>query len=143
MRITVYSRRIASTLPPDPSKVLISIYSPGRDYWNTVNLIGWKDVLELGFHDVGNPKLNGVPNLISFNEVIAEQLHSFIVKHYGSNFVVHCDAGVSRSVAVAAYMRDYLGYNAYFRGDAKDDSHKNVIVYNTMATLVGGYNERS
>ena len=42
-------------------------------------------------------------------EEMAKELWKFVKKNEDSHFVVHCDAGVSRSVAVGTVLRDELG----------------------------------
>lgn len=85
----------------------------------------FSDVLELFFDDVTEETLvqlihqgNNKHNLVMFNQGHAEKIVEFFNVHKTScdAFVVHCDAGVSRSAAVAMSLAKYSGHiDAYTR----------------------------
>lgn len=102
MRVDVFNREQAEVREPTPGTVIISISSPGCP----ANLKdGWEDVLRLEFHDVVKP-VTGIPELVLFSVAHVEQIHDFVEHNLDKDFVVHCDAGVSRSVAVGVFLRD-------------------------------------
>ena len=102
MRIDVYNRTQAERLEPRHDAVVISISVPG----NPATLRhGWADVLRLEFHDT----IDEANGLVIFSPEMASAIHEFASKRTDFDFVVHCDAGFSRSVAVGIYLRDVFG----------------------------------
>jgi predicted protein tyrosine phosphatase len=108
MKIDVYSRGQAVDLEPTEGTVMISISSPG-DQASLKE--GWEDILRLEFHDVVRiPKGIG-NNILAFNSSHVDAVHKFVDKYAaaGKDFAVHCDAGVSRSVAVGVFLEEVHG----------------------------------
>lgn len=70
-----------------------------------------------------------------------DKVYSFIRRHRGKDFVVHCDAGISRSVAVAAWMRDRMGYCARFTS-CGTDHFQNRLVYQMLQKVYEAHLER-
>jgi predicted protein tyrosine phosphatase len=107
MKVDVYNREQAVGLEPMPDTVMISISSPG----DLAPLkVGWYDILRLEFHDVVRiPK--DMPEIKPFHITHVDAIHEFVEKHVadGLNFAVHCDAGVSRSVAVGMFLEEIHG----------------------------------
>lgn len=132
MQAVVYDRKTVCNISPAIDIVLINITTPNRDYWNTVRLAGWKDLLQLNFHDIVDINDHNFPELVIFNESLAKQTFDFLTKNIGNNFIIHCDAGMSRSVAIGAFLRDFFNYDVKFNGKATDDRYKNVLVYNLL-----------
>jgi len=152
MQAIVFDRKTACSLTPAQDFAFISLTTPNRNYWNTINNVGWKDFLQLAFHDIVDPVNNDllyidpntleIPELVLFNEIMAEQLYNFIMKNKPSKFVIHCDAGISRSTAVGAHLRDFHQYDVEFKGKVPDDRNKNILVYNLLRRhYMKGYNE--
>lgn len=107
MKVDVYNRQQAEALEPRPDTVMISISAPG----DLAQLkVGWYDILRLEFHDVVVIP-DDIPDIEPFDEGHVEAVHEFVEKHMadGLNFAIHCDAGVSRSVAVGVFMEDVHG----------------------------------
>jgi predicted protein tyrosine phosphatase len=85
--------------------VLISISQPGVPHPEPAHGAGHRDTLRVAFHD----RLEG-----GISEPQAIEIAEFVKRHYAKGirlFVVHCDAGMSRSAAVAAAIW------SYFEGD--------------------------
>ena len=110
MRVDVYSCQQACTLTPLASTVVISISSPGE----TASIKeGWPAVLRLKFHDIVRLRTE-MPVLVApkggkpvlFDEVMAAQIDAFVWAHKEKDFMIHCDAGQSRSVAVGVFIKD-------------------------------------
>jgi predicted protein tyrosine phosphatase len=104
MRVDVYNKEQAEDLEPVKGTVMISISGPG----DPANLKeGWEDVLRLEFHDVVKTHAD-MPNLKLFGQTHIDAIHEFVEKHVeaGKDFAVHCDAGVSRSVAVGVFLKE-------------------------------------
>jgi predicted protein tyrosine phosphatase len=107
MRVDVYNREQAVGLEPVAGTVVISISSPGDQ---APLKEGWEDILRLEFHDVVKIPKN-MPEIRAFCTTHVDAVHEFVDKHVaaGKNFAVHCDAGVSRSVAVGVFLEDVHG----------------------------------
>jgi predicted protein tyrosine phosphatase len=104
MRVDVYSKYHAAEIEPTPGTVVISIGSPDEEY--TLKP-GWDDILRIEFDDVVNiPTGMTGCNIIAFCTAHADTIHAFIEKHSDKDFLIHCSAGVSRSVAVGSFMRE-------------------------------------
>ena len=107
MKVDVYNRAQAVGLEPVEGTVMISISGPD----DPADLKeGWEDVLRLEFHDVVKiPR--GIPDIKPFHRSHVDAIHEFVEKHVeaGKDFAIHCDAGVSRSVAVGVFLEDVHG----------------------------------
>jgi predicted protein tyrosine phosphatase len=102
MRVDVYGRARAEATEPTENTVVISITNPEQPAFLQD---GWKDILRLEFHDVVSiPR--GMHECVAFHTEHIDLIHAFVAKHEGCDFMVHCDAGVSRSVAVGRFLRE-------------------------------------
>jgi predicted protein tyrosine phosphatase len=108
LQIDVLNRQQAEDYNPQQARVIdilapvmISITSPDKP----ANLKeGWYEVLRLEFHDV-LPTYSGLDeDLTAFDTDMAAEVLDFAFKHGNRNMFVHCDAGVSRSVAVGMFI---------------------------------------
>ena len=119
---------------------LISIESPNQTYKDDPANYYQGDILKLKFHDLTKEYavLEKQPVLMDENQ--AKQIIDFIQKNAGQNFIIHCCAGVSRSVAVASFMRDFMGYNVKYT-EVHDDQFRNVHVYNMLKKVYEGDKE--
>jgi rhodanese-related sulfurtransferase len=101
---------IAGIAPMSPV-VLISITDPGTQ---EASLIpgAWDAVLRLQFWDVEHPIQGYEPA----SDKQLKLIYEFIRSHYDKNIFAHCEAGVSRSSAIRAYLRkrgwDYWNNNS-------------------------------
>lgn len=108
-RVDVHSRKQAEALEPKGNQAIISITAPGK----AANLKpGWRAILRLEFHDITEQWEVDREGLTMFSEAHADSIRNFMTlietasNLQDSDIVVHCDAGVSRSVAVGVYLRD-------------------------------------
>ena len=117
-KIHVWRRTQAIKLLPQVEAVLISIWTPSpldtvlthalkdEDFFGPPKLEGsWKGILSLGFHDV-DAHSEGVE---IFNCSMARKILDFVEQHQDSEWHVHCDAGMSRSVGVAVALSEIYG----------------------------------
>lgn len=123
MRVDVYSRAHAEALAPTHNTVVISISKPEpparlKD--------GWEDVLRLEFHDVVSIPL-GMQECEPFLDHHVEEIHDFVEENLDKDFMVHCDAGMSRSVAVGVFIQDVHGYTLHLH-ETHDDAAANSRV---------------
>jgi predicted protein tyrosine phosphatase len=81
--------------------IAISIRNVG-DTDEIEGILGWFDFIRLDFDD----SIEGEPNAMTENQAL--DLFQFISKHKDSerDWVIHCEAGLSRSAAVAAIVQD-------------------------------------
>ena len=135
-QVDVYSRKQVSEMRPDPRVCLISVWSTialaTQDYKDMpIDLTGWKDSLRQDYDDVTS--LVGVPHIMCtlFSRAQAHELLRYIEGHPGEDFIVHCDAGMSRSVAIAAFMAAFYGYKPVFNVTGHDN-FRNIRVFNEL-----------
>lgn len=131
MRVFVYSRpAIEAIAPRDVPHVIISITTAVDDLAKLRTNENCRGVLRLSFvdQDVVLPEF---PDRILFGEEQAREVWRFIDEHrdHIDELLLHCDAGQSRSPAVAAAIaRDATGDdNEYFRR-----YRPNMRVYRTL-----------
>ena len=94
--------------------MVISIGSPGEAY----NLKpGWDDVLRIEFDDV----ISISHPFIACSTADADILHEFIERHIEKDFLIHCGAGLSRSVAVGSFMREIHGADLHLHETHSDE----------------------
>lgn len=102
------SRTEASAFSPSPftrpTTVCISITNPGSEPCQ-LDTPGYRRILRVSYDDTEH--IRYVPGGRVFNEEDALQLAAFIKENWGSNFLVHCEAGVSRSGAVVEAILAY------------------------------------
>jgi len=103
MSLDIAMSLIAEGWEPPP---VISISQPGNPLiWNPDI---YKKVLYLEFDDVVEPRADQ-PDLVLFNEEMAEKLKAFLSQwRFWDTFVAHCHAGISRSVAAGVYVDEVL-----------------------------------
>lgn len=107
MKVRILNRQQGEQWAAAPGQVMISISTPGDKPASLQE--GWESVLRLQFHDVTQDH-PGAGVLVLFNDEMADAAYEFIQIHLGKDFVVHCDAGVSRSMAVGVFLRDVCEY---------------------------------
>lgn len=96
--ILVLSRERAEAYTPDPGEVCISITSPGAKV-ATLHP-GWADVLRLEFAD--DCWCDAPTRRVGMTRDHARRAVTFFGRHLDApRIVVHCEAGVSRSVSMA------------------------------------------
>lgn len=117
------------------SYVIISIHeSPIEDYnIHFSKNFFCKDVLELNFSDIEETWVKELgPDFFLFSDEDAKKIVNFIKKYENSDIdeiLIHCNAGVSRSTAVADAIAKYLGKDnsIYFK-----NSKPNKYVYEKL-----------
>jgi predicted protein tyrosine phosphatase len=121
MQVDVYSRQQAVELAPVEGTVVISISTPGFELASLQE--GWKSILRLQFHDCTEDNASA---LTPFNDVMAAIVHEFIQVHLGKDFMIHCDAGVSRSVAIGLFLREI------FEAELTTHAIHTTVAYNSL-----------
>lgn len=108
--------------------VLLAIAPPGVPHPEPLHGAGHRETLRLRFHDQREDAIDGAQ---------ASEIAEFVQRHHREGirlFVVHCDAGVSRSAAVAAAIW------ARFEGCAEaffTEYHPNPSVFAKVSEALG------
>jgi len=132
--VLVSNRIMVETTPFEIHHVLISITDPKSSYPLVKASPGRFDILYVQFYDLGepHPKLKPI-----FNEEIAGRIWSFVneYKDKVEAIICHCEAGLSRSPAVAAAIAKVLhgDDSEYFKTFLP-----NSLVYSTMLNVARG-----
>ena len=129
MDVVVYSRGAIERVPPqEVPHVVISITSAADDVARIPPSPETRAILRLSFADAD---VAHDPPLVLFDAAHARAIAAFVREHrdHVERIVVHCDAGLSRSPAVAAAITKWLG---------EDDApwfkryRPNSLVYRTL-----------
>lgn len=112
MRVDVYSRQQVVQIDPVEGTAVISISSPGDP---APLKEGWDPLIRVEFHDISmsREELNAAgvdilrgQKIVLFDQHLADKIDKFCWENKDKDFLVHCDAGVSRSVAVGLYLKE-------------------------------------
>ncbi len=130
MDFFVYSRGAIEALPPhDVAHVIISITTTPDDQAKLRLGAACRGVLRLSFVDADEQR--DVQPHVLFGRAHARAILDFVTRHRDAieRIVVHCDAGISRSPAVAAALAVCLGESdeEFFRR-----YRPNMLVYRTL-----------
>ena len=109
--------------------IVISIHDPDRSRPKVKKQSGLRAVLQLAFHDAEPTASRSLPAEITLMTAVqAREICEFVRKHKGDvgAVVVHCEAGMSRSPAIAAALCSSMGGDD--RGFWKD-YQPNAYVY--------------
>ena len=118
MNIQSMSKRNASKHKPTKPTILISIQDgekqelPFKQRTNHITRSRYVDTLFLYFDDIDPETIHGNPTMpFAFSDSDAKQIISFLDRHYNNNdfeeLIIHCQAGVSRSHAIALFAAKY------------------------------------
>ena len=132
MQVDVYSRQQFDGLSPESDKIAVSIIRPGAK--EPEDLIGWKDHILLQFDDVANVRETDW-GLVMFSDEQAQELFAFLLKHKHEDFVVHCDAGISRSVAVGVVISTQFEHKLILHA-IDTDQFANAAVMSKLRRIV-------
>ena len=125
---------------PALNPIVISINDPG-DPPVKFNLPE-THILRQQFHDVEDNYPADAPHVIKFTTTHAWQIKHFILHHLQNSklndaLIIHCEAGISRSPAVAAAIANrYLGDDQYQRFFQDNLFLPNKLVYNTLLSVL-------
>jgi hypothetical protein len=134
-QLLTMGREEAERFIPGEDDVCISILSPGAP--PAVLREGWRAVLRLEFHDFPWPDRDAaVMGAQQITEAQADQVIAFVEAHaqHAKRIVVHCEAGISRSVAIAlalgsCYLRRWCWPSWYRAADRERHFVANRIVF--------------
>ena len=104
----------------------------------------FRDVLVLEFHDITpsnwSDRDGTYLGYIPFNEDHAKQILDFVKDR--DSLVIHCDAGMSRSVAIGCFLRDNFDAYVTFHATHGSDEYRNRHVYNVLTRVFLGEPEK-
>lgn len=141
MTIQSLSKRAASKYRPERPTLLISIQDgdrqelPYKQRTNHITRNRYVDCLFLYFDDVEPDAIPGQPTMpFAFSDADAKAIINFLRRHYQahdfSDIIVHCQAGVSRSHAVALFIAKYF---------AKDDAEYERLLHQENKVFGGNH----
>lgn len=139
MTVRAISKREAKVLKPDKRTLLISIQDgptsvlPMRERTNHITRRRYVEVLFLYFDDINPDEIDGSPKFpFAFSDFDARSIINFVKRHMDNGdfdeIVVHCEAGISRSQAVALFIAKHMLHD--------DDLYEQL--YNDPTKLRGG-----
>ena len=112
--IYILSLDQAEKFMPGPDDICISIRSPGQEPAKLNE--GFLAVLRLYFSDLGGLKEPYLDDEAPLSAEDADRIVAFVAEHHtdAQSIIIHCEAGISRSVAVAlAISTSFFGYWAF------------------------------
>jgi predicted protein tyrosine phosphatase len=120
--------------------MLISIESPSGGYeTDPINL--YEKGIKVYFDDIialPNPAdVEDGRELRLMDEKQAETVVEFISNNSPNDFVIHCDAGMSRSIAVGSFMEQFFDYQVTYN-ETGHDQFKNIHVFNLLRKNLWG-----
>lgn len=62
------------------------------------------------------------------NKIKAKEILNYIKENKGKDFIIHCEYGKSRSVAVAIFLRDNLGYTIINKKEEELKHYNNWVL---------------
>ncbi len=130
--IQVLSRRDVKHLSPEVPYVVISIANPSVPHPSLLDSPRRLGVLRVAFDDVEATRKDFRGEKTPMTPVQAREIREFVEAHLeeAALIVVHCDAGMCRSPAVAAALWRWLEQG---RGPFFDTFRPNPHVYRTMS----------
>ena len=119
MKIKSLSKQEARKYKPTGKSLMISIqdyekkYLPFKERTNHITRRLYQDIMFLYFDDINNEDIrNGMSSATAFTDEDALHIIRFLERHYAQNdfdeIIIHCEAGMSRSHAIALFIAMYF-----------------------------------
>jgi len=120
-KASFHSREWIESYSPRTDEALISIRDPGKELARIKS--GWHDVLFLAFHDIDakddgrEVRSFGEPYILqAMRREQAQDVLNFVRRNHDRRIYVNCEAGISRSAGVVAWLVENWGYKSPERG---------------------------
>jgi len=145
MRVDVHNRKQMAVLNPRENTWVISIHTPGDDPATLRE--GWERVDRFCFSDIAGDNseimlwvrdLEAKGRKVTlFDREMANAIREIIAlaRFKQKDIIVHCDAGVSRSQAVARFAREVFGADVVSH-TIQTDMHCNGLVVRHLFRLI-------
>jgi len=145
MRVDVHNRKQVKDLNPRENVWVISIHTPGDD--PAALREGWERVDRYCFSDIAGDNSEILmwardlraqgQEIVLFDGEMANEIREIIAlaRFKQKDIVVHCDAGVSRSQAVARFAREVFGADVVSH-TVQTDMHCNGLVVRHLFRLI-------
>jgi len=140
--VTVFNRATMKALPAIPGTVVISICDPGCP----LDPKGWDEVLTIECDDIeAREEILAIEIMatggvlrkpVPFNEQHARNIMSLLERNPTADVIVHCNAGVSRSVAVGRFISEETGRKLLLKGKSLSDQTANGHILRVLHRLV-------
>lgn len=140
MNLHAMSRRRACRLRSNRTCGLISISTPLGHYDQYPARAGWAFYLDLKFHDVKHVAPDYEDGYVRFNAGHAHKIveGALLCRDQGvEDLVIHCDMGLSRSVAVAESLRE-AGLGQLCCWETSSTEQANTLVLSFMRKALDG-----
>lgn len=141
MNIANVGRQVAEELRANAEVAVISITDPSQA--PAALQPGWRAVLRLAFHDIdavvfGNPGL--LERYPPMTAAQAALIATFVEAFKDSHILVHCEAGISRSYAIARAVVDtgtheYAGTGGIPNAHVYRLTHTAIIAHTNKAAM--------
>jgi len=129
------ARTVAEREPPDPCTVVVSITDPDLPPARLAD--GWRAVHRAAFHDVVS---RNDPTLVAITPTQAAAIVAFLEAWHHEpeevELLVHCEAGLSRSAAVARFAAEWYDLPLPHEPDYP---HCNIEVISQLRRACGWY----
>ena len=151
LKVQALSKREASKLKPHDRALLISIqdgdkaHLPFKERTNHITRSRYIDTLFCYFDDINPDAFDGKPSFpFAFTQNDAKQIINFLNHHFKNpeNFdriIIHCQAGISRSQAIALFVAKYFYKDSNLYHTLLNQKGKirggNQYIYNILQNL--------
>lgn len=134
--IHIYSRGSYENLPLESleGKAIIRIHNINDKKWYP-HYEDKKLVLFFNDYKLNNlsflDKIKGILglNTLYLNKDIALNIINYIKENKDKDFIIHCEYGRSRSVAIGIFLRDNLGYKIINKKDSELSQYNDWVLY--------------
>jgi predicted protein tyrosine phosphatase len=125
IRLSVYPVIAVKRQSFDNSTFIISIVSPGMEHVD----IDCRNILRVKFHDIQQEYVEGGIRYKPLEYETAQQIVSAAFDNRDkSHWVIHCEAGVSRSPAVALGLAKYVRFSKTVKALEREFPYHNKYV---------------
>lgn len=122
MKIRSLSKQEARKYKPIGKTLMISIqdyekkYLPFKERTNHITRRLYQDIMFLYFDDINTEDIrNGISSATAFTDEDATHIIRFLERHYAQDdfdeIIIHCEAGMSRSHAIALFIAKHFEKN--------------------------------
>lgn len=131
--VSIYSRGTYENLSDLENKAVIRIHNINDKKWYPNQE---ENKLVLFFNDYRTENISFIDKIKAnlgletrcLNKIKAKEILKYIKENKGKDFIIHCEYGKSRSVAVAIFLRDNLGYTIINKKEEELKHYNNWVL---------------